>query len=166
MQAWVGFYTVMAAAAATLLGLLFVAVSINAVAALGPGEDGSKGLAEQGFQNYCAVLIVSLLALYPDMRMTTFGTVTLSVTASWSLWVLVRLYQTAFRPMDRRARFLALRRHFGSVVGFAMMLTAALRMALGRGSDVNLLASATIVLLFAATMVSWELLTRLAKGKG
>ena len=38
MQAWTAFYTVIGGASAALLGLLFIAVSVNAVAAMGPGQ--------------------------------------------------------------------------------------------------------------------------------
>jgi len=56
MQAWSQFYAAMAGASAALLGLLFVVVSINAPAALGPEEAVSRRLAEQAFQNYLTVL--------------------------------------------------------------------------------------------------------------
>ena len=44
-----------------------------------------------------------------------------------------------------------------------MMLFAALRMALNWGDDYNWLAASTLVLMFSATTVSWELLTRIAR---
>src|ERR1700722_9247600 len=77
MQAWFDFYAVIGAAAATLTGLLFVAMSMNAPAALSRGPEGSRRLAEQAFENYLAVLMVSLLALFPDMSLLLFGRITL-----------------------------------------------------------------------------------------
>ena len=56
-------YAVIGAVDATLMGLLFVALSMNAVVALSRGPEGSRRLAEQAFENYLAVLMVSLLAL-------------------------------------------------------------------------------------------------------
>jgi hypothetical protein len=70
---WVDFYTVSGAAAASLLGLLFVAVSINAAESLGPGAGNSGRFAEQAFQNYLATLIISLLSLMPEMPATILG---------------------------------------------------------------------------------------------
>jgi hypothetical protein len=67
MQGWLEFYAVTAGAAATLLGLLFVAVSINATVILGEAREDSKRLVEQAFQNYLAVLLVSLLAIVPAL---------------------------------------------------------------------------------------------------
>ena len=67
MQAWFNFYAVLGTSAAALMGLLFVATSLNAAAALTGGPQGLRGLTQQAFENYLAVLMVSLLALFPDM---------------------------------------------------------------------------------------------------
>jgi len=163
MQAWSQFYATIAAASAALLGLLYVAVSINAAAAVGPDQRVSYRLTEQAFQNYLAVLMIALLALFADISAVVFGWVTLAATASWSAWVVIRFVQAMLERGERRAWVIALRRHFTSVIGFGMMLFAALWMALGRGPEYNWLAAATLVLLFSATTVSWELLTRIAK---
>ena len=165
MQSWLQFYTVIAGAAATLLGLLFVVISMNAAATLGPGSESSRRLAEQAFQNYVAVLLVSLLALFPDTKLTTFSFVTLSVTALSAVWVLVRLYLAFAKPADREPRLFALRRHATSVIGFGMLVVAAVRMALRYDDDRNWFASGVMVLLFSATLVSWDLLVRIARVK-
>ncbi len=60
MQPWSQFYATIAASSAALLGLLFVVVSINAPAALGAHAILSRRLTEQAFQNYLAVMMVSL----------------------------------------------------------------------------------------------------------
>jgi hypothetical protein len=49
MQLWTQFYAAIGSASAALLGLLFVAVSINASAAFGPDEAVSRRLTEQAF---------------------------------------------------------------------------------------------------------------------
>ena len=56
--------------------------------------------------------------------------------------------------------------HLTSLIGFGMLLFAALRMALNWGDDYNWLAASTLVLMFSATTVSWELLTRIARRGG
>jgi hypothetical protein len=50
MEARFDFYAVIGTAAATLTGLLFVATSMNAVAVLGSGPEGSRRLAEKAFE--------------------------------------------------------------------------------------------------------------------
>ena len=99
MQGWFGFYSVIGAFAATLLGLLFVAVSINAAAIL--GDIHERRLAEQAFQNYLAVMTVSLLAIFPTLEIPTLGFVTLAVTAVWAAWVLIRSYLALRRPHEQ-----------------------------------------------------------------
>ena len=163
MQAWTQFYAVIGAAAAALLGLLFVSVSMHVGATLGAGRHNSKLLAEQAFSNYVTVIMVSLLALIPQMTTKSYGFLVLCLTVVSSAWVLVRLYLTITQPASRESRLLALRRHFSSLLGFGMMLTAAVRMVMNYGNALNLFATATIVLLVSATMVSWELLMRIAK---
>jgi modulator of FtsH protease len=162
MQPWFDFYAVIGAAAATLTGLLFVAVSVNASAVLSKGPQGSRRLAEQAFENYLAVLMVALLALFPDMTTLTFGRVTLMVTAIWTVWVLVRLYQAAAEPSAHESRAAALRRHVSTMVGFGMLIYAATRMALDATDTRDTLAAANIVLLFSATEKAWGLLNRIA----
>src|SRR5580698_10174066 len=73
MNAWHEFYDVVAGVAATLLGLLFVSVSLNAEAILGSGNKHSKRLAEQAFQNYLGVLVIALLVLIPGISEKDFG---------------------------------------------------------------------------------------------
>ena len=165
MQAWFDFYAVIGAAAATLTGLLFVAMSMNAAAALGAGPHGSRRLAEQAFENYLAVLMVSLLALFPDMTLLIFGRITLIVTSTWALWVLVRLYQAAAEPSVHETRSLALRRHLSTMIGFGLLIYAVARMALDGSDTRDTLAAANIVLLFSATEKAWGLLNRIAAAK-
>jgi hypothetical protein len=163
MQPWFEFYAVIGGAAAALLGLLFVTISINAAATLGVGHENSRRLAEQAFQNYLFVVLISLLALFPDMTAPTFGLVILCVTALRIVWMFGRLYLTVTRPTDNESRLHAFRRHLLSLVGFAMLTVAAARMALNDGDNRNLFAIATITLLFSATEVSWILLLRLGR---
>jgi len=163
MQLWFNFYAVIGTAAAALMGLLFVATSLNAAAALTGGAQGLRALTEQAFENYLAVLMVSLLALFPDMSLATFGRVTLLVIATWSAWVVVRLYQTVAEKSGHRTRLTATRRHVSTLIGFGLLIYAAARMALDGKDMRDTMAAATIVLLFSATEKAWSLLNRLAR---
>jgi hypothetical protein len=165
MQAWFNFYAVIGAAAATLTGLLFVAVSMNAVVVLSKGPQGSRRFAEQAFENYLAVLMVSLLALFPDMSLITFGRITLLVTGTWTVWVVVRLYQAAAEPSVHETRLATIRRHVSTLIGFGLLIYSAGRMALDGKDMLNTLAAANIVLLFSATEKAWGLLNRIAVAK-
>jgi hypothetical protein len=164
MEAWSTFYTVTGGASATLMGLLFVAVSINAGIILGPGRENSRRLAEQAFQSYFAVIMVSLVALFAGIAMNELSIAILCLTIPSAVWVCVRLFMTVTKP-SRENRLLSLRRYFSSLTGFGLLLFSTARMALHRGDSRLLLAISTVVLLASATMVSWELLIRLSQGK-
>ena len=162
MQLWTQFYAAIGTASAALLGLLFVAASINVSAALGTEAAVSRRLTEQAFQNYLAVMMVAFLALFPGIEATTFGLAVLITTASWAIWVIIRVCQTLAHSLQRRSWIYSLRRHVLSLIGFGMLLVSAFRMALNRGTSYNWVAAATMVLLFSATRASWELLRRIA----
>ena len=164
MQAWAGFFTTIAAASATLLGLLFVAISINAAQSLGAGHEDTRRLAEQGFANYFAVLLVSLVALFPGIPVTALGMTTLSMTIGGSIWVLIRFWQSVRDATRFESGIASARRHAVSVLGFMMLVYAAIHLGFGQvtGADLSIFASALIVLLAAATLASWRLLLRLS----
>ena len=162
MQIWFGFYAVIGGAAATLVGLLFVAVSINTAAILNEAHGHSQRLAEQAFQNYATVLTISLIALFPSLSLSEFSLVTLLVTATSGVWVVVRLYQAFTKPHDTTSRLQLLRRQMFSLFGFGMLTYATVRMAANRGDSRNLLASSMMILLLAATRASWALMLRIA----
>ncbi len=164
MESWSAFYAVTGGVSATLMGLLFVAVSINAGVILGEGRENTRRLAEQAFQSYFAVILVSLVALFPGIDINEFGVAVLGLTLASGGWVLVRLFMTLTNP-SREYRMHSLRRYMSSLIGFGMLLFSAARMSLHRGDSRNLLAISTIVLLSSATLVSWELLIRLSQEK-
>jgi hypothetical protein len=165
MQTWFNFYAVIGSAAATLTGLLFVALSLNATLALSKGPEGSRRLAEQAFDSYLVVLMVALLAMFPDMSLASFGLVTLLVTASWTVWMVVRLYQAAAEPSVHETRAMAVRRHISTLVGFGLLIFSAEQMAVNGKDMRDTMAAANIVLLFSATAKAWGLLNRIAKAK-
>jgi hypothetical protein len=165
MEAWSQLYSVTGGSSATLLGLLFVAVSINAPTALGKMHQNSRRLAEQAFQNYVVVMLVSMLALFPSLTQSELGDVILGIAALRGAWAMIRLYWAAKQPYEVESRMRSLRRQLPSLLGFALLIYAAQAMARRAGDTHTTLALATIILLFAATTVAWELLLRIAAEK-
>jgi hypothetical protein len=163
MQTWFTFFAVTGGAAATLLGLLFVAVSMNAAAVLRDAHGDSQRLAEQAFQNYLTVLLVSLLALFPSITMTEFGASTLGLTVIASLWSLARLVLVLTKPLALRAKLYSFRRHLLSLAGFVILIVSAVSMLTTREDHRSWFAAAVMILVASATTVSWELLARIAR---
>ena len=161
MQPWIPFYSSVATAAAALLGLLFVAVSLNASTALGTAHQTSRALSEQALQNFLTTLLISLTALFPTTSASSFGRTSsyLSVAStSVTLWRVVR----SLRQPAERERFVALRRHAASLLGFVLLLYSAIQTGFGGEDHLTLEAAALLVLASSATTSAWELLLRLS----
>ncbi|HEY4943412.1 MAG TPA: hypothetical protein VII56_18425 [Rhizomicrobium sp.] len=165
MQGWHEFYEMIGAAAATLLGLLFVSVSLNADVILGPAHAHSKRLAEQAFQNYICVLLVSLLVIFPGMSLISLGNSILWMTTMWGAWVVYRMYHVVAGPLSGESRTRSLRRYLPTFLGFGALVYAAARITLKQGDYTDWIAGGAIALLIAATIMSWELLIRIAEEK-
>ena len=165
MQAWHDYYQMIGGAAATLLGLLFVSVTVRAEKIFGAGQEHSRRLAEQAFQNYLAVLMISLVALFSDLTIPTFGYIIMGATLAWGFWVVIRATFALSTPSVHEPRLRMFRRYIASLIGFAMLTYSGARMATGDGFPGNTLAVALLLLVVSATTVSWELLIAVAKEK-
>jgi len=76
--------------------------------------------------------------------------------------VVVRLYQAAGERSIHETRLTALRRHVSTMIGFGLLIYAAVRMAWDGTNMLDTVAGACIVLLFSATEKAWGLLNRIA----
>jgi hypothetical protein len=165
MNAWHEFYTVVAGTAATLLGLLFVSISLNAEVILGSGNKHAKRLAEQAFSNYLLVLVISLVVLIPDIPDKDFGLSLLCLSLSGGPWVVVRAFQSARAHPGGFPRLTLLRRFFAPLIAFALLAYAGYEMVSGHGEVRGSIAAGIMVLLISATVVAWDLLIRIAEEK-
>jgi hypothetical protein len=162
MQPWEQFYEMLGGVAATLLGLLFVSVSINAETILGPAHTNSRHLAEQAFQNYLMVLIVSLLIVFPTMQPSSLGQSLLWMSGLWGVWAVSRAVRS-FRQSERVSWIPLARRYIVTLIGFAMLIYAGLELLNGTKKTPDIVGIGVMVLLISATIVSWELLIKLAQ---
>jgi hypothetical protein len=128
-------------------------------------HQNSRLMAEQAFQNYLLVMLVSVLTLFPSLTLVELGYATLGLTAMRSAWAVLRMYRAAMQPYGANSRLQSLRRLFSSLIGFVLLIAASVRMAGGSEDSRTMFASAILVLLFSATIVAWELLLRISSGK-
>lgn len=164
MTAWHEFYDVVAGVAATLLGLLFVSVSLNAELILGADNKHSRRLAEQAFQNLLGALVIALVVLIPGIDAKALGITVLLSAGVWIAWVIVRAYQSLRALARGLSRLSVLRRFLAPVVAFAFLAYAGERMLNGR-QETGSMAAGVIMLLVSATAVAWDLLIRIAEEK-
>jgi hypothetical protein len=164
MQAWSQLFSVTAESAATMLGLLFVAVSIHGGVSGGMHRN-SRMLAEQAFSDYVVVILMSTVGLFPYLTIRELGISALALTAARGLWAAIRMYKAATQPFVDDSRWKSLRRQIPSLVGFALLIHAAARIALNHEDARTEFAAAVVFLSFAATAVAWELLLRISARK-
>jgi hypothetical protein len=165
LSTWFNFFEMIGGAAATLLGLLFVSVSVNAKRILSDEHRHSRRLAEQAFQNYLAILMVSLGSTIPRQSVWGFAIFIIGVIAVWAVWVVARVFSILRDRNERDSRFRLARRYTSSLIGFGLLVYAGADMALEHLDDLDLVAIGLIVLLTSATIVSWELLLAIAGTK-
>jgi len=159
------FYEMIGGAAATLLGLLFVSVSMNAEVILSEAHTHSRRLAEQAFQNYLAVLVVSLFIFFPEITREARGYTLLSISGVWAGWAAVRLAQTLWRRVPSDSIRTVLRRYLATLIGFGMVGWSSFRSATSAADTATVSAMGTMLLLISATIASWELLINVAEEK-
>jgi hypothetical protein len=156
------FFTSLASVDATLMGLLFVAVSFNAEAILGPARAHAKSLAERAFFSYFCVLVVALLVLFPGLAIVQFGVALIGLGSLYLARVLLRLASFVRGGGDGQGLWLTARRYSSTLLGFALLIYAGRGGAAGRfvAEEVG---GALMFLICSATVVSWELLINVAE---
>jgi len=164
MQAWQQFYEMIGGAAATLLGLLFVSMSLNAETILGPGHEHSRRLAEQAFQNYLAVLVIALVVVFPRMTPEALGYSLLWTSGIWGTWAVVRALP-ALRLPHGKVWYNPVRRYLATLAGFGLLVWSAWQMIETNTYNADYVALGTMFLLISATVVSWDLLIKVAEEK-
>jgi hypothetical protein len=153
-EAWVDFYLVAGASAAVLIGLLFVALSINREAIAAHAQ--FRGQARQALYALLYVFVISLLALIPDQADWVLGAELLCgvlLTLVVSIPRQVRGLTTTL-PTERRRFALVIAVYNGAML---LILAAATGLLAGFDEALFLLAAAVITLSLLAIANSWIL---------
>ncbi|HEX3916419.1 MAG TPA: hypothetical protein VHW60_03705 [Caulobacteraceae bacterium] len=163
MQQWWQYYAVVAGASATLMGLLFVSVSLNAARLAADEPGGPRRLAEQAFRSYVTIILVSLLALFPSLSLTDFGRASLAITASAAILSIYHLHAFIGGGASERKNLLPpmSRRLISAVIGLGLLIYAEFQMGILGLDARDTLAAGTLVLLSSAALTSWDLLLKL-----
>ncbi len=155
------FFGIVAGSAATLLGLLFVSVSLNAETILGNQHGHAMHLAEQAFHNYLAALVVALVGFFPGITPQSFGYPVLSLSMIYAIWLLLRFYQAMIRQLTVQTRVRAIRRYGATFLGYAALILGGFQFLDGSDGK-TAIALGSLLLLVSATTVSWDLLIKIA----
>jgi hypothetical protein len=161
---WHDFYVATAGAAAALLGLLFVGVSINLGALNAPERIDLRERASQAFTNLTFVLVLALSALIPQNDAQSLA-VTCGVLVVIGAYRGLRRIATVSRHWDAIPHpVLAIRRQVWSLLAVVLMAFAAYDL-WTRGTSRTLydLIAVNFLLLLGAADVSWDLLVRVSE---
>ncbi|HEY3636931.1 MAG TPA: hypothetical protein VGK90_02175 [Rhizomicrobium sp.] len=160
LQAWQNYFIFTGSIAATLLGLLFVAISLNAETILSGSHRHLRELAGQTFQNFILAVLVSLIFLFPRMQFVTFG----FLGAYGLCWVAYRLFIVLRMPGQAFHWVQILRRMLPAAVACGCMTYAGFWL---RRNDLNsalvALGAGSALLLISGTASSWDLLVKVAE---
>ena len=165
-EAWHDFYLMAGTAAVTLVGLLFVALSLHVAILFQSEHRDFRMLAAEAFQGYLYVLITSLLFLLPvgDSHFTTLV---------YALLNLIMLGRTALRapsffaahkakggPTNQRWRF------FVPAMAYLLGLLAIVQIWAGQANAGFGLFAPVAMMLAASTRTSWDLLEYIGRVRG
>jgi hypothetical protein len=162
---WHDFYVTMGTASASLIGLLFVALSINAEAIAGPSRADLRTFAEQAFASFATVLLIAVLFLIPTADPGSIGVAYLVLGGVGGVR-LVRRAPAVWRGL-RQVRM-------GEAVFWRFVLPAAALLGLiavgigflaGQPSALYWLVTVIIGLLMSAARSSWDLLIKMSEDR-
>ena len=160
---WHDFYLAAAGAAAALLGLLFVGVSINLGALNAVERIDLRQRASQAFSNLTFVLVLSLSVLIPQEDARSLA-IACGIMAVIGLFLMAGRLRTIGQSWNQVSHpVIALRRLSWSCVALLLLGFAAIELwSVGSVGNLYTLISVVFLLLIGAAEVSWDLLVRLS----
>jgi hypothetical protein len=158
---WHEFYALIGTAAAALVALLFVAVSIGASVLTPERASGTRTFMSPVVFHYTAVLFLSLIALIPTQTLQSLGWSVGFVAAMgfvYALFICVRVVRADIADMADNFGY------GGSpAAAYAVALVAAWLLAKNSPAGLNVLAGALLLLLIVNIRNAWDLTLSLAR---
>lgn len=154
---WQPFYSAVAAAAATLLGLLFVALSLNLDRLRGPDGLRHKRLARVTFTDLLYVLVLALVFLVPDQSPQGFALVLAILALSRTQRFVAELRHQA-ADGSRAVLSKTFRDHAVTVVVFVGLGLVSVAVLFGQPRALFGLVAIIATLFASASRSAWQLL--------
>jgi hypothetical protein len=158
LHTWHDFYTLIGTAAATLIGLMFVAASIASSYMTEQHKAGIQAFFSPTVVHFAAVLITCVVLSAPSLTWTVLGALLIAIGAvglgySCSVWV--RMGRRGFTAtIDLADRFWYA---LSPVAGHLLIAAAAVMVLLRDERSLELLAVAIVVLLLAGIRNAWDI---------
>jgi hypothetical protein len=165
LHAWDNFFTMAGQAAATLIGLLFVAVTVGTGFSTSRIVEGTRGFLTPTFVHFAAVLFQALVLLAPW-------------PSAWPLGIILGLLGLA--GLGYQIKAIVTRQEVGSVLlkspdwlpwvgvpalGYTSMIVGAVGLVAGKSLAPYAMAGAITLLLFAGAYAAWDLTLWIVKNR-
>lgn len=163
MQGWHDFYMVAGGASATLVGLLFVGLSLHLRVVVSRPE--VRSLASVTLANFGLVLLIALFALIPQQA-TSFGDA-LIISGAITIGIVGPSLRAASRSPTRTLRIPRLFVRFGvSALAYAGAVAAGVLILRGDyGTGLGWLAAVSVTLNVVSLRNSWDLLVTVGEAR-
>lgn len=155
---WHDFFAAVAGVAATLLGLLFVALALNPKVMADASPAGLRAWAGETFHDFLTVLSIALIVLIPDTDARALG-LPLLVLGLWGVGHVVfavRQARSDAAPEWHGRRVLG--RFASPLVGYGIAVWAGVQVLLGDADAVGWLVATVFFLMVSASSNCWDLL--------
>lgn len=165
LASWHDFYVTMGTSAASLIGLLFVALSINLDAITGGSRDDLRAFAEQAFNSFSVVLLIAVGFLIPSNDPSSLGVAYLLLATIAGVRMLRRtpaIWRGRQRGQLDSALFWRFILPLGAVLG---LVAAAIGFLVNQPSALYWLVFVIIGLLMSAARSSWDLLVKVGEDR-
>ena len=161
VQEWQVFYATIATASATLVGLLFVAMSLNLGMFAGTENIGLKKLAGQTLTNYLYIIVFALIFLIPRQGPIGLG-VPLMCNGFAGLIRTVSHLRTLLSniPQGISRKHTFVRAAMALVAFLVLIIVSFLVMVRANADSLYWLVAPMILLLISASLNTWSLLIR------
>jgi len=167
LERWHEFYLMAGTAAVTLMGLLFVGVSVHLESLVREDARHVRVVAMETFMNFFFVMLLALVMLVPDTTARPTG-VELAMIGVMRIGFGVRNLRAAWglegHGFDRRAM---MQRFVPALAGYAILIVVGIILARHGDADeaLRLMVFVTGVLLGTATRGAWDLIMRMGEAK-
>jgi hypothetical protein len=160
---WQAFYITFATACATMVSLLFAAVSLNRDTLSREDSVKQRWVARQTFYQFFMLFLLALLLLAPHRTSTSVGLTLLAFGGFWSVGV-VRAFRTSVRTDRQPSDLSSFMRGFGlSFAGLVAVFAVAVGSLLGRVEALTWLVVVLVNLLLFTGRNAWSLLVHIRK---
>jgi hypothetical protein len=165
LEGWHDFFLLAGTAAVTLVGLLFVAISIHIDALVHPRREALLAVARAVLMSFVMVMVLSLAALMPVAGGRVLGIQCVALGVVGSVMTLLQVRQLGNHDHVHFTRLAARRRLLIPVIGYAWLVWGGIGLAGRDASAFSQVMFAVVLLLGNALGTSWDLLVRVARIK-